>query len=717
MDSICAISLDGSLHACIASAQSTALIKVHHFSLGSLQMQDLQHSLEPILVHFSPSRVLLVQGKGNQGGSTALQVAVIQKICNSMEIECDILSSSASNSHVSSVKLEEHFSNAQSISLLQPEIQPALRAICNFYTDQCPLGQGSFQLEAFELTDFMALPQTTASSLGLFGKNPGTGSLFALLSKGCSGGSGERLLASMLRQPLLKADVLNERLDCVEFFVENAAVRNEIQHSVLRGLSDLGKCISKPISNLETVVKCYDVASKIPALIKVLALSNETRKRIFNAPLEELEQSLAPFLQMVQNTVDFEALARHEYLIKAEFAPALMQIHSKRSSLHQKIEQQYLLTAQNLGLEAGKKIKLEKSPQYSFHMRIGRSEGWALRESKSNSFVELATLKNGVLFCTQEMRNLTLEYESLASEYAQTQSAIVREVCQVTSTYIFLFAKLDHLIARIDVSCALASAALSSSIPWTRPLIGAKSLKIIDSRHPCIEGSVNFIPNSLVQSPLQKLFILTGPNMGGKSTFIRQIGLLSIMAQIGSFVPCGAGSEFPLFDRILTRIGANDHLEKGVSTFMLEMIESSHLISTATPKSLVIIDELGRGTSTQDGFGLAWSIAQELAEKIQCLTLFATHFHELTMLKEFVVPPGVGVGGSAGSSQQQVEGEAESVVENLFVDAQITDGEISFGYRVRKGVGQKSFGIDVAKLCGFPPLVLDIARDLASALG
>jgi DNA mismatch repair protein MSH2 len=205
--------------------------------------------------------------------------------------------------------------------------------------------------------------------------------------------------------------------------------------------------------------------------------------------------------------------------------------------------------------------------------------------------------------------------------------------------------------------------------------------------------------------------------MGGKSTFIRQIGLLSIMAQIGSFVPCGAGSEFPLFDRILTRIGANDHLEKGVSTFMLEMIESSHLISTATPKSLVIIDELGRGTSTQDGFGLAWSIAQELAEKIQCLTLFATHFHELTMLKEFVVPPGVGVGGSAGSSQQQVEGEAESVVENLFVDAQITDGEISFGYRVRKGVGQKSFGIDVAKLCGFPPLVLDIARDLASALG
>ena len=454
---------------------------------------------------------------------------------------------------------------------------------------------------------------------------------------------------------------------------------------------------------METVVKCYDTVSKIPVFIKVLESPNSTVERIFHTPLEELEQSLAPFLLMVQNTVDFEAIARHEYLIKAEFAPALMQIHSKRSSLHQRIEEQYLLTAQNPGLEPGKKIKLEESPQYSFHMRIGRSEGWALRETKVNSFVELATLKNGVLFCTQEMRNLTLEYEGLASEYTQTQSAIVREVCQVTSTYIALFARVDQLIARIDVACALASAALSSPVPWTRPVLGAQSLKIVDSRHPCIEGSVNFIPNSLIQSPTQRLFILTGPNMGGKSTFIRQIGLLSIMAQIGSLVPCGAGSEFPLFDMIMTRIEANDHLEKGVSTFMLEMIESAHLIATATPQSLVIIDELGRGTSTQDGFELAWSIAQELAENIKCLTLFATHFHELTMLKEFVVSEGQSGG--------------ESVVDNLFVDAGVSEGEISFGYRVRKGVGQRSFGIDVAKFCGFPPLVLDIARDLASALG
>lgn len=213
-----------------------------------------------------------------------------------------------------------------------------------------------------------------------------------------------------------------------------------------------------------------------------------------------------------------------------------------------------------------------------------------------------------------------------------------------------------------------------------------------DTRHPCIDSLVAFIPNDIhLAHPHRSLALLTGPNMGGKSTYIRQVALLAILAQIGGLVPATRAT-VPLFDSVMVRVGAGDDVFRGISTFMMEMIECATILRSATPKSLVVIDELGRGTSTRDGLSLAWAIARHLAE-IGCLTLFATHFHELTLLAD--EHPGVHCLHAASHIDTHVRRDIVPL------------------YKIRDGAGDNaSHGLHVAELAGFPKAALAMARML-----
>jgi DNA mismatch repair protein MSH2 len=310
------------------------------------------------------------------------------------------------------------------------------------------------------------------------------------------------------------------------------------------------------------------------------------------------------------------------------------------------------------------------------------------------------------------MQSLRREHDQLSSNYNRTQASLVTEVVNVAASYCPLLEQLAGILAHLDVIVSFAHVSVHAPAAYVRPKMhprGTGNTILKEARHPCMEmqDDISFITNdvSLVRDE-SSFLIITGPNMGGKSTYIRQIGVVALMAQTGCFVPC-TEAELTIFDSILARVGASDSQLKGVSTFMAEMLETANILKSASSESLIIIDELGRGTSTYDGFGLAWAISEHIITEIRCFALFATHFHELTALADRY-PSSVKnlhVVAFIGDSAGEKEGEKSN-----------KRREVTLLYRVEPGVCDQSFGIHVAELVRFPEKVVNMARQKAEEL-
>ena len=261
-----------------------------------------------------------------------------------------------------------------------------------------------------------------------------------------------------------------------------------------------------------------------------------------------------------------------------------------------------------------KSFTVMHSPQFGHCFKVTRKDEKDLRSSKVKYF-PVDTRKDGVKFKTVELKNLGEEYEACCSEYEAKQSELVSSLLSIVVGYEPALVEVSELITELDVICSLAQVFATSARPYVRPIItpmGEGNIILKGARHPCLEvqDSVQYIPNdaSFIRDS-SSFHIITGPNMGGKSTFIRSVGVITLMAQMGCFVPCDS-AEISIVDAILCRVGAGDSQSRGVSTFMAEMLETTSILETATANSLIIIDELGRGTSTYDGFGLAWAISE-----------------------------------------------------------------------------------------------------------
>ncbi|KAK9465408.1 muts domain V-domain-containing protein [Lipomyces arxii] len=573
---------------------------------------------------------------------------------------------------------------------------------------------GQYTLYQHDLSQYMKLDSAAVRALNLVpGPRDGAKnmSLYGILNK-CKTSAGSRLLGQWLKQPLMDVNEIVKRHELVETFVRDVQLRQAMQEEHLRGLPDLhrlAKKFQRGHAGLEDVVRAYQVVLRLPDLLATLeTVTDVERERMlteaYRRKVGEYNDNLQKLVELVETTVDLDALENHEFTIKPEFDEALQLAHDRLSRLRTQIMDEHVRVGQDLDMEPDKKLKLEQHHVYGWCMRLTRTDASCLRGRRE--FIELSTQKAGIYFTTATLRDLGNEYADLSGSYHKMQSGLVKEVVSVAATYCGVLERLATVLAHIDVIVSFAHVASTAPTPYVRPKMhvrGTGNAVLKAARHPCLEAQddVAFIPNdvSLVRGT-SEFVIVTGPNMGGKSTYIRQVGVIALMAQAGCFVPCDS-AELCVFDCILARVGAGDSPLKGVSTFMAEMLETSSILRSATRESLIVIDELGRGTSTYDGFGLAWAITQHIVREIKCFGLFATHFHELTAL-----------------------GETYPQVENLHVVAHVESGtkhepdgkEITLLYKVERGVSDQSFGIHVAELVRFPEKVVNMAKRKAGEL-
>ncbi|KAK5061008.1 MutS-like protein [Exophiala bonariae] len=586
-----------------------------------------------------------------------------------------------------------------------------------------PSNFGQYRLYQHDLSQYMKLDAAALRALNLMpGPRDGSKnmSLFGLLNH-CKTPIGGRLLAQWLKQPLMSLLAIEKRHQLVEAFFNDTELRQTMQEEHLRSIPDLyrlAKKFQRKQANLEDVVRTYQVVIRLPGFIEALETVVDEQYQVpleeeYTSKLKDLSNFLGKLAEMVETTVDLDALDRHEFIIKPEFDDDLRIIRAKLDKVRNAMDAEHRRAGKDLNQDLDKKLFLENHRVHGYCFRLTRTEAGCIR-NKSN-YQEISTQKNGVYFTTKALQEFRREHDQLSDTYNRKQTGLVTEVVSVAASYTPVIEQLAAIIAHLDVVVSLAHVSVHAPTAYVRPKMhqrGTGDTILREARHPCMEAQddISFITNDVELKRNESSFlIITGPNMGGKSTYIRTIGCVALMAQIGCFVPCSE-AELTIFDCVLARVGASDSQLKGVSTFMAEMLETANILKSATRDSLIIIDELGRGTSTYDGFGLAWAISEEIVAKIGAFGCFATHFHELTALAD----------------------KFPKAVKNLHVvafvgdqqDVAMTEGpenstkrrEVTLLYRVEPGISDQSFGIHVAELVRFPDKVVNMARRKAEEL-
>ncbi|TKW28130.1 hypothetical protein SEVIR_3G331700v4 [Setaria viridis] len=541
---------------------------------------------------------------------------------------------------------------------------------------------GSYTIEKYNLNCYMRLDSAAVRALNItegktdMNKNF---SLFGLMNRTCTVGMGKRLLNRWLKQPLLDINEINNRLDMVQAIVEDPELRQGLRQQLKR-ISDIDRLthsLRKKSANLQPVVKLYQSCSRISYVKGVLQQYNgqfsTLIKTKFLDPLEEwmTENRFGRFASLVETAIDLDQLDNGEYRISPLYSSDLAVLKDELSVVEDHINNVHIHTASDLDLSVDKHLKLEKGP-FGHVFRISKKEEQKVRKKLTSNYIIIETRKDGVKFTSPKLKKLGDQYQALLSEYTSCQKKVVDDVVRVSGTFSEVFENFAAVLSELDVLQSFADLATSCPVPYVRPDITASDegdIILQGSRHPCLEAQdgVNFIPNDCTLVRGKSWFqIITGPNMGGKSTFIRQL--------------------------------------HGVSTFMQEMLETASILKGASDKSLIIIDELGRGTSTYDGFGLAWAICEHLVEVTRAPTLFATHFHELTALAQ-----------RNDDEHQQV---SDIGISNYHVGAHIdpSSRKLTMLYKVEPGACDQSFGIHVAEFANFPEAVIALAKSKASEL-
>ena len=543
------------------------------------------------------------------------------------------------------------------------------------------------RLIPYSREDFMGLDEATVRNLEIFENfrsRRRRNSLLDILDATLTPMGGRKLTA-WLRFPLKQVEAIQDRLTAVDFFRIESLFRQKWRR-LLKGVADLERLTARTVLDQATprdLIALKISVSHLPAL-----------RQLLPSDLPPLVSDLAADLEDLSDI--FELIDR---ALVAEPPVTMKDGGVLREGYNAELDELLALTRQDKDwiarLEARER---QQSGINSLKVRYNKVFGYYLEVSKANlplvpeHFIRKQTLVNAERFITAELK----EYESrlLGAEEARKQLEIklFKELRQQIGRESARLQKVAEALAGLDVLAALAETA--SLQQYQRPQVReGRGIRIVQGRHPVIERVLppgSFVPNDIALDDQATLMIVTGPNMAGKSTILRQVALIVLLAHIGSFVPA-AQAEIGVVDRIFTRVGAVDDIGRGQSTFLVEMHETANILHQATPRSLVILDEIGRGTSTFDGLSLAWAVAEYLhdLDDLGALSLFATHYHELTALSRLKLR-----------------------AHNLQVTVADTAGQIVFLHQLRPGAANKSYGIQVARLAGVPEAVILRAQEV-----
>jgi DNA mismatch repair protein MutS len=545
-------------------------------------------------------------------------------------------------------------------------------------------------VSTYTLSDFMMLDASARRNLELTETIRGgstKGSLLGVIDKTVTP-MGKRLLLQWVSKPLLDVEQINRRQDGVELFYQDGLLRAQAR-AALKPLGDLERLVGRVLSGAaqpRDLIAIRHTLAHLPDLLRLLPSTHQALTSIledFSLCQEELA--------LLQSAIadDPPATLQNIGVIRPGYSAELDGVVERSRHAREWIAKLESVERERTGI---KSLKVGYNKVFGYYIEVTHANTGAIPAE----YIRKQTLVNAERYITPEMK----EYETLVlnaeDRIREIEVRLFREVCSQLAGSSKRLLGTARALAQLDVLAALAEAAALGG--YVRPQVVEEDvLEIRDGRHPVVEQMLSgerFTPNDVVFEPGERVRIITGPNMSGKSTLIRQTALIVLLAQIGSFVPASA-AKIGVVDRIFTRMGAQDEIHAGHSTFMVEMVETANILHHATARSLLVLDEIGRGTSTYDGVSIAWAVVEYIHNhpRLRAKTLFATHYHELTQLADLL--PGV---------------------RNYNVAVSEADGQVVFLHKIVPGGADRSYGIHVGQLAGLPRPVVQRAGEILRQL-
>lgn len=661
-------------------------------STGSVQAtnlsgDELEKQLISELYRFMPSEVIF-----NSELLAHNEVTVYIK--DRLNCSVELIDDSIYNQYKTDELLQKQFETPLNHSLKTAENSFALAALVAYLHETQKKGTERLKtVQFYNNSQYMQLSPVTRANLELTETMRGRekkGTLLWVLDK-TQTSMGKRLLRTFVEQPLLDVSQINNRLDAVEELFSDHIGRSELQE-LLAKIFDMERLMTRVVYGSATPREVYALGAtslQLPALKSLLKQKNASLIKSLYADcdtLDDIKEKI--FAAIVENP---PVNLKDAGVINSGYNSEVDELRELVTGGKGKLTEMENRLKEETGI---KNIKIGYNKVFGYYIEVTKS----YLSQVPDYFIRKQTLANAERYITEELKDYENKILGANERLVTLEHELFNELLYFLSTNLLRIQKTASAVAYIDALCALADVASKNN--YTRPHVNEyDAIDIQDGRHPVIEQMTKgqmFVPNdTLLDGHENRLLIITGPNMAGKSTYMRQTALITLMAQIGSFVPA-KNATIGIVDSIFTRVGAQDDLSSGKSTFMVEMTEVAEILQNAGPKSLIILDEIGRGTSTFDGMSIAKAVAEYISNKegsMGCKTMFATHYHELTDL------------------ENELDG-----IKNYNIAVKKRGDDITFLRRIVRGPADDSYGIEVAKLAGVPNEVIQRAKEILKEL-